>query len=576
MAVATAQEYSKERASLERFKKAKKKKEPWLPLFQLLGEYIHTRRQNFQGEQTSGEFLTREIFDSTAPKANKTMASSLVGLLWPSSGKRFEFRAPRSLPKNSTTIKKYYEQITEFVQDVLDNPKGGLLTAFDEYMIDQGAFGTSGVEPIEDEKVGVIYRSWSIKEMTISEGKNGEVDSIFLELRFEVQRLVKEYGIENLSERVKKLYENNKLDDEIDIIIAIEPRYIRDPEKLNSLNMAFQSLHYEKENCHLMREKGFDEIPIKVGRMTKIIGETYGRSPGMDALPDVLEANIIWEATTIAIEKNLAPPLGVLDDGRLGGEEIDTSANAVNVFNFTGRAGEGNPVFPLFTVGEIKQTVNLLERLAEQISNHFYVDRLLDFNNQTQMTLGEAQMRNRIRFATLNSIFARQIQDVFSPVIERTFNILFKQGKLGVVEGSLEHQIAVALGEDPIIIPGEVAKLMLKGADVYQIKYFTPAMRIMQAEEAEGIMRSWQFAGELKKLGIEQACDPLDEDISVTRFTEISGAPSEIIRAKDAIKAIRDGRAEMLEQQAQLAAAQQGSEVIRNLGQSQPSQKTAA
>ena len=35
----------------------------------------------------------------------------------------------------------------------------------------------------------------------------------------------------------------------------------------------------------------------------------YGRSPGMDALPDVVKANAIWESVNVAIEKEITPPL---------------------------------------------------------------------------------------------------------------------------------------------------------------------------------------------------------------------------------------------------------------------------
>lgn len=564
----------KVRCAIDRLKQLKTKREAWNPLYQLLGEYVHTRKQDFNGEQTNGEFLTREIFDSTAPKANKTMASTLVGLLWPSSSKRFEFKPPRSL-KKTDAIKKYYEIITDVVSEILDNPEAGLLSALDEYMLDQGAFGTSAVEVTEDEELCAVYKSWSVKEMYIDEGRNGQIDTIYLLLKFPVQRMIKEYGYENVSERVQKLYDNKKYDDMIQFLIAIEPRYMRNPKMLNNLNMPFQSLHIEIESEKLLKESGFTELPIKAGRFNKLIGEVQGRCAGMDALPDVLEANIIWEATTVAIEKNLAPPLGVMDDGRLGGEEIDTSANAINVFNFSGRAGESNPVFPLFTVGEIKQTVQLLEKLAQRISDHFYIDRLLDFNNEAQMTLGEAQMRNRIRFATLNSIFARQIQEVFSPIIIRTFNLALKQRRLGHVEGSFEHQAALILGEEDIVIPDEVLKLMTKGKDVYKISYFTPAMRIMQAEETEGIMRSWEFVEGLMKAGVQDAADNLDSDLSVVRFTSISGAPSEIIRSAEARETIRKGREEAMQQQQQMQQLQQASESIRNLGQSQPAKKAA-
>jgi len=251
----------------------------------------------------------------------------------------------------------------------------------------------------------------------------------------------------------------------------------------------------------------------------------------------------------MAIEKNLDPPLGVIDDGSLGGGEIDTSARGITVFNVSGRAGEKNPVFPLFTVGEIKQTINLIEALDNSITDHFMLDRLLDFNNETEMTLGEANLRNKLRNSTLGSVFFRQIKEVFTPLIKRTFNISFDKGELGVIRDSPEHKALQEQGKSNIIIiPEEVAKRMLAGEDVYRIKFFTPAMRIMQAEEAEGIIRTWEFAGTLASFGVTSALDNLDEDESVNRMADIQGAPSQIKRprtgGKGSVEFIREQRAE--------------------------------
>ena len=148
----------KVRHALDRLGQLKNLKQPWLPHWQLLGEYIHTRKQSFTTEQQEGDFLNRELFDSGAPKANKTMASTLIGMLWPPSAKRFELQAPKAI-SGRTEVKKYYETITEIVRKTLDNDKAGLRSSLDEYMLDQGAFGTSGVEPVEHEVHDVIYKA---------------------------------------------------------------------------------------------------------------------------------------------------------------------------------------------------------------------------------------------------------------------------------------------------------------------------------------------------------------------------------------------------------------------------------
>ncbi len=556
--------------SLNRNTELKANKAPWLDLYQMLGEFIHMRRMDFTTTRQPGEFLTREIFDSTAPKSAKTASSSILAMLWPQSVKRFRFKPPASLP-DTRAIKEYYEIITAKQIAVMDNPKAGLPMALDEYMLDQVSFGTSGVEALPDKKTKVVYKAWGVKNLSIAEGADGFVDTLYVEVRLPVHIIVKTYGLDKVSEKIRGLFNQRKFDQEFNILIAIEPRITDDfaPAGKGNTGMPFQSVHIEMDTKHFLKESGFNETPIKVGRFWKILGEVYGRCPGMDALPSALEANAIWEAVTVAIEKNLDPPLGVLDDGKLGGGEIDTSAGAVNVFNITGRAGEKNPIFPLYTVGEIKQSVNLLQQLAQDIADHFFIDRLLDFNNETRMTLGEANLRNKLRNSTLGSIFTRQIAEVFSPLIERTFNILLEQGEFGVVEGSVDHLIATQFnGENPIIIPKEVVDLMLKGEDVYQIEYFTPALRIMQAEEADGIIRTYESAIVMKNAGAVDILDNLDSDIAIRRVSDISGAPSEILRAKKDVDVIRVERDEQMAKERQAAMVKAMTESMRNAGQS--------
>jgi hypothetical protein len=555
---------------LNRNTEMKATKNPWLDLWQMIGEFIHMRRMDFNTTRTAGEFLTREIFDTAAPKASKTAASSILSMLWPQSVKRMRLKPPIELTE-TREVKEYFEKVTAKLLSVMDNPKAGLPMALDEAMLEIIDFGTVGVEVLKSKETKVCYKPWGVKNISIAEGSNGFVDTVYVEVKLPVHIIVKEYGIDKVSDKVRGLFNARKFDQEFNVLIAVEPRITDDfaqPGKGN-LGLPFQSVHIEMETKKLLRESGFSEMPIKVARFWKILGEVYGRSPAMDALPSALEANAIWEAVTIAIEKNLDPPLGVLDDGKLGGGEIDTSAGAVNVFNISGRAGEKNPIFPLYTVGEIKQTVNLIETLEQDISDHFFIDRLLDFNNETRMTLGEANLRNRLRNSTLGSIFTRLIAELFSPIIERTFNIMFELGEFGYAEDSVDYAIATQInGESPMIIPAEVAKLMKAGRNVYDIEYFTPALRIMQAEEANGILQTYDAAILMKNAGMEHVSDNLDGDISIRRISNISGAPSEILRAKKDVTDIRDARLEVAEEQAAAEQLKSGAEALRNVGQS--------
>ena len=336
--------------------------------------------------------------------------------------------------------------------------------------------------------------------------------------------------------------------------------------KAGNKNLPFYSLTIEVDAKHLIKESGYEELPILVGRLLKLIGETQGRSLGMDALPDILEANIVMEALTVAIEKSLDPPLGVYSDGVLGGGEIDTSAGAINVFNPADQAKDRAPIFQLFTVGEFKQTVALLEMLSQKISDHFLIDRLLDFNNETRMTLGEVNIRDRMRGASLGSIYRRQISSYFTPAVERVFREALARGRLGLTQDQADKQGGLKPGQR--LIPATIAKLMADGEDVFDIKYFTPAMRVMQAEEAEGIIQTVELAKSLVELKGPQASDSINADVTLELFRDTQGAPSEMFFSKAEVKKQRAEDSASQEVLEEGDAAQQEAETLRAMGNS--------
>lgn len=547
--------------TIARSDQLKRKKMPWLDQYQLIGEFVHMRKQEFQTEHTVGEFLTRDIFDPQATKASKIAASTLISLLWSGTNRRLALFPTDSL-EESTEIKEYYEKVTRILLKTMDNPKGNFSIATGEYMLDQVCFGTSGVEVKSDKKTKVRYKPWGVKHMSIDEGENDDVDTIYLNLKWPIQKIVKTYGLENVSAKTREEFIASKFDIEKEIIIAIEPRITKMHGKEGNKNMDFSSVTIEVEEKHLIKESGFEELPIVVARFTKLYGEVYGRSLAMDAMPDVLQSNVVWEATTVAIEKSMDPPLGIYSDSTLGGGEIDTSAGAISVFNPSDQAKDRQPIFQLQTVGEFKQVVALLQDLSERIADHFLIDRLLDFNNESRMTATEATLRDRMRTSTLGQILSRQIASYFTPIIEKTFNILLADGHLGASPGTPEAE------DSNFIIPEEVAKLMISGEDVFDIIYYTPAARIMQSEEAEGILRQQELVRGYIEMGFEDALDTIDVDVNIDRMTAIVGAPNESLTSKVKRKEDRKARADAAQDAAEAEQAKMVTDSMRNVGQS--------
>lgn len=552
------------KAIIKRYTHHKNEKRNWLIHWQSIAQYFMTRKSDFTVNFTPGQFLNRDLYDATGPKCVRIAAAAFIGALWPNGVNSFRIKIGRDVPDTKEN-KEWIDDVYEDLASDMDQPEAALQTTLDEYMRDDVTFGTAGVAVFRGSgNTKFMFRPWDVKRMVIVEGPNGFISHVYYEREMSVEQVVSEYGIDKVSEKVRGLYKNNDLDGIVRVLHGIYPRDQRNPSGQSVLDMPVVSCHIELDTQHELKESGFPEMPIFVSRFMKNVQEVYGRSLAMDALPDALELNALREAEIVATEKALDPPLGVLDDGRLGGGIIDTSAGAVTVFNASGRIGNQPPVFQLQTLGDFRFIKERIEELKQSVSDHFMIDRLLDLNNETEMTLGEAQIRNKLRGMTLGSLFARQIAEVFSPMVRRCFNIKLMDGDFGVMPGSVEEATAVANGRDIKVIPPDIAKAILEGGDVFEIEYLTPASRMQQAELAEGIINTWKFMNDLAQTQPE-VYDNVDEDISVRTLSPLLGAPRIILRDMKTMKDIRTARAQAQAQKQQKTDALEAAKVAGKL-----------
>ena len=553
---------------LSRNDKLKSEKATLHGIYELISEYVFNKKYNLARTPNGGIFVDGDIYDNSGLRANSIMANVMVNNLWPNGPRTFRINPTNDTP-DTAEIKEYFKYANNQIHSVMDNVRAGLVTALDEYMLDQGSYGISGIyvsETEQDISCPVRYTAWDIKSMCIDEGTDGLVDTVFVEIEMSVRNAVKEYGLEALGAKTQKAFLEGNLEEKIKILHVIEPRLERNPKKFGVKDMPIASVHIEIASRKIIKESGFEEMPVFVGRFIKVLGEKYGRSPAMVAMPDILEANAVREAISIATEKQLDPPLAVYDDGSLGGGTIETSAGAINVFSVSGRINNGRPIEPLYTVGELQSSYNHIETLKESINNHFYLDRLLDFNNETRMTLGEAQLRNALRGQSLGTFYARQEMEVITPLIKRTINILLKRGLLGVIQGSQEEIELLKNGIRPVYIPNVLVERILMGADVYEIDFVSPAKRTMQSEELQGIIETANFAVGVAP-ALPEILDNIDIDKMLNRVAKLSGASLEVLKDSETVQSLRKARAEQQTQLMQLEQARQQSEIGRNVAQ---------
>lgn len=572
---------SKAERVLDRLANFKAEKSNWLPRYQLCAEYIMANKQGFTNKKNPGDPLTDQIYDDTAPNANALMTAALLGALWPNGAKSFRLGIPYGMEDelggDTEECKDYYQWVTKTMASYMDNPKSGLNVALEEYMLDQGAFGISGIigeDQDDDWEVPIAYRAVDAKSLYVAEGKNGFINTIYIEREYTIRQLVEKYGLENVNVKHREMFSAGK-EQKVAVLQAIEPRMEADPYAPGVKNAPFASIHIDIANKKILLESGFHELPCAITRFWKAMGETYGRCPGMNAMPSILEANALGEAWSLAVEKTLDPSLLVMDDGSMGNSVIDTSPGGITVVSVSGRIGASHdPIKPLFLVGDLQWTAARRTEINQVIKNHFYQDRLLDMNNSERMQNPEVAIRNELRGQTLNTVYARQMSELFVPLIETTFNKLNRRGLLGVIQGSPKDLELQRQGITPKYIPDAVVERMKQGREVYRIEFISPATRIMQADEMKGLEHLITSTVTVAPVN-PSVMDILDWDWIYRRMQELDGSPREAVNSVEKIRKIRSDRQALAQQQADAAAAQQTSETARNLGQAASSAATA-
>ena len=94
------------------------------------------------------------------------------------------------------------------------------------------------------------------------------------------------WGRERLGTETRRALEEKRGDAEFKFLQVIRPRAMREPGLRDAANMPWEYMAIDVGSAHIIEESGFEEWPFATPRWDTESGETYGRSPGMLALPD--------------------------------------------------------------------------------------------------------------------------------------------------------------------------------------------------------------------------------------------------------------------------------------------------
>jgi len=490
-------------------------------LWQETSDLIYPMENQITTLRTAGERKTNEIYDVTAKIESQNMASDLSNIIIPSGERFFEIELFDERLNNIEHIRRYLSLVAQITHNEIF--RSNFMLQFNECTRSLIVFGTgnmysefgmlnkngtnSGVD------TALNFCDYPIGSYIIFENSKGLVDTMFVKFSYTALQAVAEFGKDKVGERILKSFNNpKKQNDSFEFLHIVKPRYDRNVNGKDKLNMPFESVYIAIADKHIVDEGGFQEFPFHVPRWMKSSSEIWGRGQGTEILPVVKMLQKMHEA--LVDSGNLAnnPPREILDtfEGRL--KTHPGASNYVQQIPSTREMYNAGGNFPI--------TKEILEFEQQIVKDTFYfnvLNQIIDLKGDRRTTLEIAE-RVKAGLKRLALPVTRLYGELFNTLIPRCVNILIRNGFLPLPPQELRGQN-------------------------FNIKYVGALALALRSQQSQAYKEWLSFVAQTSQFDIG-ALDIVNIDKGNKNLGRAYGVNEDVLATEDEIVAKREARAQ--------------------------------
>ncbi len=516
-------------------------REPWIPLFQDIQEYLLPDRGLFTtaGQQpNSGDRYGAAIYDGTATRSLRILAAGMQGGLTSPAREWFKLGLDDHDLEQYGPVKMWLDATERVIYRVLAS--SNFYQESHSVYIEQAGFGTSSLFLDAHPDKIVRFRNLTIGTYAIGADDLGMINTLSRRMFMTAQQLALRFGEEKLSNQSKGMLDR-KSREKIEVLHLVQPREGWDDRKFDKANMPYESIYWEsKVSAHEatpLNEDGYREFPFLVPRWRIVGDEVWGRSPGMEALSDVEMLQEMDKTSIMAIHKSVDPP--VMGPAEMM-DDLDRNPGGENTYE-DGQKAEGFK--PLYEVKlALAEAEAKIARRQESIARTFYNDLFLMLANAPKdMTATEVVERQGEKLLMLGPVLERQQNDFHDPLIDRVLAICNRAGMIPSA-------------------PEEIIDMDMK------VQYISLLALAQRRERIGSIQEMARFTAALSEF-MPEAKDKFNPDEAIDYSAEVMGLPSEIIRSDEDVAGIRQQRAQAEAKKAQAEMIIQGADAAKTLSE---------
>lgn len=517
-----------------------------------LADFILPRRYRWlitPNQMSRGSPINQHILDSTGTLAARNLAAGLMSGKTPPTRQWFTYTIGRLDRTQTNPITLWLNECERIVRSILH--ESNFYQAMAIWYFDLVVFGTAVMLIYEDYDNVIRCVNPCFGEYYVDIDGKYRPTIFYREFTLTIAQVVDEFGIENVSDNIRGAYEQGgaALTREIVVAHAIEPN--TEPEKFGiPQHFAYRETYWEYGGTYsnqqngafsrgYLRKRGYTSRVAIITRWDLVGNDAYGRSPGMDALPDIKQLQQETRRKGQAIDKDVNPPM--VADVQLknqpasllpGGTTYISGMMATGNDGFKSVYGNWKPNIPAITED--------LQEVRARINETFFVPLFKtasQFETRSNVTTLEWDMRRSESLVMLGPVFERIDHEGLTVIHDRVWDIASR----------------ATAGGAPILPPPppEIAGMNM------EIEFTSMLATAQNAAKATSIERVLAMAGNLA--GIDPAVvDNIDFDMALDIYSSLLSNDPRMIRSPDQLAAIR-------EQRQQQQAAQQQAEMAEKL-----------
>jgi len=469
-----------------------------------------------------GQSKKAQLLDSTSTDSCRTLASGLMSGLTPASARWVAL----DVQDEDDEGRRWLDEAAD---DMWKNIHAGNFDseAF-EACLDVVAAGWFALFVDEQEDGSLTFNQWPISELYCATSRaGGPVDIVYRDYQLTAEQAVAEFGAK-VSSSTRDLAEKDP-GKKVDFVHAIYPRQVSVVGAKRAVNMPIASCHVEKAPQILVRESGYQEMPVIVARWQRLPRSVYAVGPMWDALPDTRELNELVALEKSAIEMAVSPPLMAVDDGVLNPKLVTVGPRKMIVVSST------DSIKPLYDGAQVDIAWTAKDKLQAAIRRVLMADQLQPQDGPA-MTATEVHVRVGLIRQLLGPVYGRMQAEYLQPLIERVFGLRYRRGAFGEVPESLA-------GRD------------------FTVRYISPLARAQRLEDVTATERFFANVGAMAQAKPE-VLDNIDGDEAVRVLAEGLGVPDKVVKRMDDVVAFREAKQKQAAQDQANAALQQVAQPI--------------